>query len=380
MSINIESRGGCQICSGKRRFRQTLLCKDCDLWFHPACLKSDWRPTINQGAYWSCLFCKPNQLEETPSQDIIHANDQVENDSPQDENNPPQVGAVITLSNENCSQELSEIQCADEPSSDEDPDEVRRILNYKERRVAGKAYRRYEVLFKNGEKLWLPERDCGDCHTAIADFFDEKQLELPAGIERPDGGTDLNDGNVANHANHVSLERTLEIIKSYGLKGGLEARKFSGLGKMDALFVLQIGKHLFAVLYHADTNCCLIADGKNRFLLRPSCRELVLKRIAGAKQVYGIPFNGQNEEDHCASSAAALAIEFQRLYKNKEWPEEMVVNRDVIKRIRSVLHKQPGPKLNEWQPIKKEQFQLTCKGCGKKFKTQNRGALNLHKC
>lgn len=91
---------------------------------------------------------------------------------------------------------------------------------------------------------------------------------------------------------------------------------------------------------------------------------------------------GYSEHDQCGSSAAIIAIEFQRFHKTGHFPSEIVASKSIMERIRLSLHKEPSQKLNNWKPVRhpSKESKVRCDKCGKKWQTRNRGVLNLHKC
>lgn len=109
---------------------------------------------------------------------------------------------------------------------------------------------------------------------------------------------------------------------------------------------MQIENHCFVILYLAKTKATLVSDGENAFD-KAYYKSMILEQIIGIRSVKYLPFKVQSEKNHCASSAAAIAIEFQRIYRQGYWPEkEIIVAPSILDIIRKVLHKEPGDKLN----------------------------------
>lgn len=173
------------------------------------------------------------------------------------------------------------------------------------------------------------------------------------------------------------MDEILQKTISYGTKHYLQPKLFEGFGKEDSIQFLQIENHCFVILYLAKTKAALVSDGENAFS-KSHYKSIILEQMKGIRSVKYLPFNAQMEKNQCASSAAAIGIEFQRIHKQGHFPEkEIIVAPSILENIRKVLHKERGEKLNKWKSIKDWKPKIECPNCHKPLK--HRGVLAIHK-
>lgn len=261
-------------------------------------------------------------------------------------------------------------------TDDEGYAEVDEILDW--RSVRGDR-RQFLVRFKkNNEEAWLPEENLNGCVSRLNLFC--RMSKIPPTKLKYKSGCGSTSA-YKNENNWATIDRILELIDIYGRQDSITPSKFDGLKDRDALTLMQVGEHCLVLLYLAATKTCYIADGTNAFRSDRTTRQLVIGQLGKVRYISGLHFDGQLEEDQCASSAAGIAIEFQRLYKAGETPKnELKVPRSIMDRLRARVHKEAGPKIRDWKPISNVFWQVECPKCGKTFKTSNRSVLNLHRC
>lgn len=364
----------CPICEGKSKLTFYALCDGCDKWYHPRCLNRD--PKIVQKAKnFLCNDCGTNnevdgqvreqQTEtEQPLEDVSFSNQF--NESTHDNN-------YSSEPSEKASQESTD-------NNNSTDDEGYKAVDYfKDHRIKN-GKREFLAVYRDEDEEWVKETDCDGCVDFLNMYCESNRIRKTT-IQYKEGCGAI-EGRKPNKKLWASIERIKDMVISYGNREAIQPKIFSGINyEEDSLELMQVGSHCFALLYIAEIKTCFLADGQNAFSKHAKSRKIVLKKLSGVKFLKFLPFNGQKEEDNCASSAAAIAIEFQRLHNIKRTPmEPLEVANGTLERIRKVLHKGSGEKINTWIPIVGESWKVKCNNCGAKFKTKNRGALNLHKC
>ena len=361
-----ESQGECFVCDGNKRINFWIQCDNCEHYYHPQCinLTEEYINNIPEDDPFTCLFC-----EQTSDKPIEEENDE---NSATDMHCDADYEYEMTQDDQlNNSRDDESIVDTDE----EGESHVRKILEHQQLNDE----RQFKVLYwKNNEILWHKESDLENCIEQVNIYCLREGIPISKLPCKKTLGASKK--RIGNKANYVSIEDILQKIQVYGKNEGPQPEVFDVIGEKDAIYLIPIGRHCFTALYYAETRTCLVADGENALSENKKARKLLLSRLRGAKYIKYLHFNGQLEPGHCGSSAAGIAIEFQRLYKNKTIPKEVVVPDTIMQRIRKVLHKVPDEKIREWKPAAQIKWKAECEKCGKKFNTKNRGALNLHKC
>lgn len=244
--------------------------------------------------------------------------------------------------------------------------------------------REFFVIFRsNNRGEWIPEENLDGCVTLLTAFCRERRIPLTAVKYKE--GCGASHGSVQNKANWVNIGSIIEKANIYGHKNGLPVTAFKPINKdtTDFISILQVGTHAFTILYISKYKYAIVGDGKNLFQTCIKTCAMVMSMLHSAKVVHSITFKGQNEEDKCGASAAAIATEFQKIYRNQEYldpPKEILVPKTIIQRIQAVLHKEPSAKINERKPITQQTWGIKCEKCGVTLKGKNRSVLNFHKC
>lgn len=240
----------------------------------------------------------------------------------------------------------------------------------------------FRIIFnKNNERRWVREEDCDGCVHTVNMYCRTVGLD-PLQVE-PKGPAGAVSTHAANKNNWVYLQDALRMAKTYGKKEYIQPEAFTGLKHdRDGLYLNQIGSHMFTYLHLHELNVVYVADGQNLFASDPLTKKLVMSELLTARRIHHVTFLQQTEADHCASSAAAIAIEFQRLhrYGNDSIPDVITPTMGRLERIKAILHKEksmkiPVPKMRGCKAKK-----VQCPKCEVFLNTSNRSALILHKC
>lgn len=392
----------CKVCEGNKNYTQWVLCDGCDFWYHPKCLGRKPPDSRSADPFYcnNCSRLSGNEVRPEGREDTQQVEtEQIEGSFSPDGGYCPD-GEEMQLSNLAVDSEAQTLEPIASTSGqrttfipeelvDEDPcattddegnSEITGVLGY---RCPGPNRGQFKVRYRsNSEEAWVPIKRLDGCVDMIERFLikNDLPLEYMAGLGYRQGCGSSNP-TASGKENWAQLDDIISAANTYGIKNSLKVTAFSELGSKDALHIVQVGAHCFTVLYWASSRHCLIADGENTFVNNMTSRRLLLTKLSGVKRISFLPFYDQREVDFCGSSAAAIAVEFQKIYKEKSDLREVRVAKSVIARIKKVLHKAPAVKIREWAPITNQaKRSLKCDACGKAFKTTNRGALNLHKC
>lgn len=388
----------CAICNDKEDYINYAVCEKCIHWFHPKCLNLD--PIVIKNAPkrvpFYCRDCNPRgkpllgEIIPTQSTEIV-SSQSTEIMSTLGINNANNILREISSNNEeNMNQNVDDISSQPEDnnqksSSQSTDDEGHAPIDYIKDHRGEPGNRQFLVVYeKDDEELWHHEDDLDNCVSYVNNYCRCEKIPLSKYPEPPCGAPKKNkQGRKPKTELWRPIEDILAKAITYGKKDGIQPKIFdnrSQLGDKDELFLLQIGTHCFVVLYIAETKTCFVADGENTFKEDRRTRKVVLNKLSRAAFINYLPYYGQKRADYCASSASAIAIEFQRLYKNKTWPEKIEVSGGTLARIAKIMHGGKGDTIQEWLPVKNISWKVQCSLCGIKMATKNRGALNIHKC
>lgn len=357
----------CGECRGKNIHPDWIQCDDCDTWYHGQCIGLSPREISNMKGDTTFQCNRSHcRMDEAP------ANTQDEN-SAVTQDDPADVAdnSLRDITNEQQDDDSSEYSTDEEGYSG-----VKAIVDGKKKRGGKRVFR---VLFRDKTLKWIPEENLDRSITLLQNFCRSAKMS-PTRLKYDTrvGASSLKDANTENWA---TLGEIMRMVEVYGHKDGLEVKVFEDeLGKHDCIYLIQIGFHCYTALFIASSGRCFVSDGENTFTNVASSRRLLLSKLTGARNLRYVAFSGQSEKDHCASSAAAIAIEFQRLYKSGESINIIQAPKTTLQRIRKQLHKEAGDKLVGWEPVRLRKIGVDCPKCGKNFKGNNRSVLNFHQC
>lgn len=321
---------------------------------------------------WFCDNCKQSQFLEPQSPETLNARESEPSDATQVLGNIQQ---AINTAEASTSSELP-------PQDNGDDFDVERIVGHKV--VGGK--RQFNVKLTNFRRpYWFEERNLRGCHGILSIYLTEKGLEPPKFPARV-GAVCLRPGMSFNSDNYAAMEEIIQQAavwsSSKRFKDALPVIIYNGqFPSHDAVVLINIESHCFVLLFTPSRGQIFAADGVNEIARNSSYRE----KIESASKMPVIPlhFMQQVGVDHCASSAAALVIEFKRLYQNPELINQSVrVEPFALSRIRGKLHKAISEHPNPgWVPINEIPFP-TCAKCGKLFReaSRQRYVAHVRKC
>lgn len=383
----------CKVCQGTKLYTSFILCDGCQFWFHYRCINLNSKKKFPKDQPFACLDCQHNDQEPELQLGQIDDNEHLLIEGPREDD------GVASHTSESISvnhileeildrstltqthDHMSQAETTDGSADEEGQASVVEILDWK----TSKTARKFLVQFKkDDERQWLPERDLRGCIDTLNRFCDTRVPPIPkTKMKFPDGIGATGD-KIHNTANWVrNLEDIVQAAKIYGDKQGLQPQILGEeFEDRDAIYITRIGSHCYTILFMSDSRLCIVADGKNSLKRDHRSRRLLMHKLRMARAVIIVEAYNQVEEDHCGSSAAGIAIEFQRLHKAGIIPEEVRVAKSTMERLRCRFHQEPSEKLRTRDEVRRQaqKWKLECPHCGKKFKTANRGAFNLHKC
>lgn len=347
-------------------------CEDCKGWFHLACLRKDeeWLIQLGEANYF-CPPCLRSREKESDDEATQENDNQVQALG----NNQP-----LSARNDNA-------QAQQRPSNGRSGAINNNISkgSYLVRKVTDHYFdnpkgRQFEVIYTDGDKKWHWERDLTRCLAKVDAYCASKKL--PKSQFKPKGKCGATLDKPQNPANWLEVEEICRLARSFGKKKGLQPVPFSGLGRKDSLGIHQMGEHAYVLLWIPSRRICFVADGLNTFLDDEEVKEDLTPLLREAKVIKGLRYDGQKGADHCGSSAAALAVELQRLYPHgpEKIPETLSVQPSTAGRIVKIAHKEESSSVTTWKPIGELTFGIHCPTCGAKMKGKSRAALNFHKC
>ena len=386
-------------------------CDDCKGWFHIACLDKDeaWLDSLGDNPFFCfpCLASReeesdeeqtqsantaPTGLDPTRSLPSLSAASQARPTSAQ-ESPEPSENAPLPVRSIGPSQRTGEPLAESSQNSQDNiqpkasgstiranirkgHDIVKKAIGHE---FSNRRGRQFRVEYENGEKLWHFERVLY-CLGKVDAYCATNKLPKSKFTPKSRMGATLE--LKQNPANWLNMSEVLRLAKCFGIQNGLEPTEFAGFGSKDGIYIHQLGEHAYVFLWIPRTRTCYIADGLNTYIHEQEVREDLAPILSTAIHIRPLLFTGQKFADHCASSAAALATEFQRLHLNglQFSGSEIQVPKSRLERIGAIAHKFKSERVNEWKPIKQLNFGITCPECGEKMRGKNRSALNFHKC
>lgn len=265
----------------------------------------------------------------------------------------------------------------EEVDEDIDEEEIEEIVNHDGR----PPNRLFEVRYRiDKSTLWFDEKDLGDCKYLVVRYI--KAHNLAKTILKGKLGHTGQQPDVEE--NWAFIEEVVDKAKKYGKRDGIQPEVYSKRPNKDALLAIEIGVHCYGALYLHRDRMILVADGLNYYNNDSLAKQFFKEDFPGV-QLKLIRFVGQTQDNRCAGSAAAILIEFQKIYRSKAIPDVIKSPPVTFSRISRVLHKVETPKLSTFVPIherlKDPSTGVTCPKCKRHWpKVKSAAILNLHKC
>lgn len=397
----------CLICQNAKNYVNWVACDLCRNWFHLKCLGLQ-RKDIPSNEF-NCPTCKTAREPPTaPLSEITNSNDPIASTSgvsdppgptgsPLTENSTSSSESNSSSDSEESRYELidleggqedtqlvgSQTQASSSQSSsltDEDGNsQIKEIVAFRTRR----GVRQFRVRYlSNNELQWFKESDLTSCPIPLEAFCATKNIPMPKFIlDMKQNGTF---GNIlktgSNPKNWVTLHKIIEAVAKFGRKNSPLPQILTSLGTKTAIYILGLGNHCLVILHLPSTRTAYISDGQSAFLKDRDFRRICFSYLKGISFINFLPYLSQKAIDHCGSSAAGIAIEFQRALSTGAIPATIRSSATVINRIRKFLHPFRSKAVNRLLPPKMTKVLTQCPKCLQVFKTKSRAVLAIHKC
>lgn len=396
-------------CGRPNTQRSMIRCHNCRKWSHFRCYGLVHAMALNYDK-WFCRACQDGHglfstlkstLGSTAASDTAAT---PSTDSPflaDNESSEASVSPRLQIDDESISPSNDNVQINDMGQQDSDSstvdgdtdDDVEEVLSevedildnaivpiYSERRLR----RRFMIRWKSTKTTqWLWEEDLVGCENLLPLYLRCKNLsptKLQFSTKVGASPSARNLFNISNWPEFIEVVKQSEIMsKRKGFFSRLPIKVFDGmLGTEDSVYLVRLRTHVYVVLYYYEKKKCFICDGGNVYLTDPEERRLINHQL-GAVDIAVLPFIQQQGVDHCGSSAACIATEFQRLYSLpfKNWPNTIVAGNWELDRLRSTLHKGKSVSESGWVPIS-ERPKLVCAHCSRGFHISKKKAHGLH--
>jgi len=232
------------------------------------------------------------------------------------------------------------------------------------------------------ETSWEPEANLDGCISLLKEYLQRHKL-ADTSVKPRAGAVNLpGDGkDSCETANWVEAEEILALVRQYFSNptygANIPVLQFENkLGREDAIYLHIYCCHAFVFVHLPFKKTCLIADGGNLYLDKPSVQRDIKTLLPVDKHI-GLRFNQQARIDHCGSTAAAIILEAKRLYKNGVWPNQISVPSGMLQSFVRRLHKLPSERI----PSRDARYVIKlphCDKCGKSWRKKSRYNLEKH--
>lgn len=125
--------------------------------------------------------------------------------------------------------------------------------------------RSFFVIWFDGHTQLLSEISLQTCAFIVNRYCEQKKIEKTILKITPCGATSTKNDDKRNH---VYPYQVVQAVQTYGNPSSIQAEVFSyrvGLMPKDALYVMEVGSHLYAVLYIHKEALAIVADGLNYY-------------------------------------------------------------------------------------------------------------------
>lgn len=236
--------------------------------------------------------------------------------------------------------------------------------------------------FHSRDDLWYFEKDLKECWDKLKEYKLKHRLGEPI-IPRLMGSSKLRLNNVNNWQ---PIEKIMEVIKGYVTE---EQRRSIKIGileypdqldqRSDKVYLICHGHHVFTGLFYATERRLIIADGENSYSSDSQTRKLLNNWLR--IPIRQVDFSHQNRSDHCASTAAIIAIKMIQLYSGgKEIGDTLVAPKTQHEAIKRAFHKEPSELLSELTIENRiPRYNCDFPGCTYYSKKRCQRQLNMHR-
>lgn len=292
--------------------------------------------------------------------------------------------SVASTSQDNPNGRLNSITNHDEEMTEQEY-EVERIISdrcinhIREYRVRWKNYPPSEDTYETAESLEPNAKEILDDYRRKNKINPKDGLDSPKIakiIEQEYDDNWTTPGQVMSQIEAYS--KTLKVSDN-----GLKAEIFLGRAEMqtnlDKIYIHTYLGHFYVHLILPKDKIYLTADGESAVLTDANTLKSLRKEVG--KPLKPVYFGHQKWQDNCGSSAVVIALEWMRLYKNKDYKGKCINIgfKKIHERIIKTMHK--GPKVPIKRPraigLTESKSKPTCPIC-KTTKRMTKSALLAH--
>lgn len=209
-----------------------------------------------------------------------------------------------------------------------------------------------------------PERNLNGCLSLLQEYCRQHKLPLSK-ITGLIGGTQSDDES--SFDNWVTISHVITTVNNLLEKScPLRLEKLSKFRSSDKLVIFEHKNHSYVVLFQSKLGLGYIADGNNTFANNIVIRNQIRRRLK--IDLTPIHFDQQFLEGYCGSSAALIALAMLNCYKSGVWPNKLVVNSRLRRRVVQQLHKANSRPVEHSRIQRIQASEVRCENCSKRFK------------
>lgn len=234
-----------------------------------------------------------------------------------------------------------------------------------------------------GEETWEYESNLNKCILTLKKYLKDNNLE-PTKVKHYAGASSF---AKTNPENWIEIDTIMSFIQIYRktlkINVNINIELFKMIKKRDTIYIIEQDNHCFVILHLFEQKLCFIADGGNEFINNSKAKFELERRLRGLK-LKPMQFTQQSGADHCGSSAIALALEFLRLYRDREtylkfgWPQLITVSPGLLKTLRNRLHKKDSEKITTRNENTYKRPWYECPKCKARFQSSSKQPLSAH--
>ena len=259
--------------------------------------------------------------------------------------------------------------------------EVDKIKGYR----AKGEHREFLVEWKNcpvrrgsqvNVRSWEPEKNLDGCLDLLQHYCMTKGIPL-SGVQGLLGADPDEEG--FNEKNWITMKTILtkfaDVRKWLKTRSTLKASEWTGFGNQDELFFIRHDHHCFVLLYISEKRLAYIADGGNVYRTNQQVANELKQRLK--IRLVSLEFNQQLKIDHCGSSSILIGIELLKLHSRGIDFQELIASKKLRADLIKSFHTSESKPL-DLPSLRQRRKMLTCKFCGRTFKTNQGRALSTH--
>lgn len=230
---------------------------------------------------------------------------------------------------------------------------------------------------RRNSRSWEPEKHLDGCLDLLQNYLRRNKLPL-SDIEGLMGSTNSSHAQKSNwHSMRSILDKFSKLRARLSLDHiDIKTGNFNGLKEYDGLYFLEHDFHCFVMLHIKADNKVYVADGGNILREEPDTRAH-LESLVNKARIVSCKLLKSTREDHCASSAVFIAIEFLRAYQAGRKPLLITLSNYLYMRETKSMHSEPSA-MAQKLPLHLRRQNLKCTTCGRGFMRNARKALANH--